>query len=118
MLSIYWLIYETSTVSLVFLRIFRLDLYTFLGNQNEIKSFFDRSSNLGLKIKNCVLYGPDRKDNCSEKIISVNSIHEAIDYVNKLVFKPWILLFTASDSDAEFSIKSFKSHVLKSQIQK
>lgn len=89
-----------------------------IGNQNEIKSFFDSSSNLGLKIKNCVLYGPDRKDNCSEKIISVNSIHEAIDYVNKLVFKPGILLFTASDSDAEFSIKSFKSHILKSQIQK
>ena len=65
-----------------------------------------------------MLYGPDRKDNCSEKIISVNSIHEAFDYVNKLVFKPGILLFTASDSDAEFSIKSFKSHVLKSQIQK
>lgn len=89
-----------------------------IGNQSEINSFFKHSSNLRLKIKNCVSYGPDRNDNCSEKIISVTSIYEAIDYVNKLVFRPGILLFTASDSDAEFSIKSFKSHVLKSQVQK
>ena len=89
-----------------------------IGNQNEINSFFSGSSNLELKIKNCVSYGPGRNDNCSEKIISVTSIYDAIDYVNKLVFRPGILLFTASDSDAEFSINSFKSHVLKSQVQK
>ena len=58
------------------------------------------------------------KDNCSDKIISVSSIVNALEFVDTLIFKPGILLLTASDADSEFSLKSFESHVLKSQIRK
>ncbi|MDG1735519.1 MAG: hypothetical protein P8H94_06705 [Crocinitomicaceae bacterium] len=89
-----------------------------LGNENEVESFLDFNPRVGSKIKSIVLYGADMKDNCSDKIISVSSIVNALEFVDTLIFKPGILLLTASDADSEFSLKSFESHVLKSQIRK
>lgn len=86
-----------------------------LGNENEIKGFLHKSYAVEDKINSCIVYGPC-SGNCSNKIISIQSIREAINHLNKLTFKPGILLFTASDSDSEFSLRFFEEFISNSHL--
>ncbi len=86
-----------------------------VGNENEIKGFLDKNYVVETKINRCIVYGLCI-DNCSNKIISVPSIREAINHLNKLTFKPGILLFTASDSDSEFSIRFFEKYISETHL--
>ena len=86
-----------------------------LGNENEIKGFLDKNYVVETKINRCIVYGLCI-DNCSNKIISVPSIREAINHLNKLTFKPGILLFTASDSDSEFSMRFFEKYISETHL--
>ena len=86
-----------------------------VGNENEIKGFLDKNYVVETKINRCIVYGLCI-DNCSNKIISVPSIREAINHLNKLTFKPGILLFTASDSDSEFSMRFFEKYISETHL--
>ena len=86
-----------------------------VGNENEIKGFLDKNYVVETKINRCIVYGLCI-DNCSNKIISVPSVREAINHLNKLTFKPGILLFTASDSDSEFSIRFFEKYISETHL--
>jgi len=89
-----------------------------LGNENEVELFLDFNPRVESKIKSIFLYGADMKDNCSDKIISISSIANTLEFVDTMIFKLGILLLTAFHTDSEFSLKSFESHVLKSLIRK
>ena len=86
-----------------------------VGNENEIKGFLDKNYAVETKINRCIVYGLC-SDNCSNKIISIPSIREAINHLNNLTFKPGILLFTASDSDSEFSMRFFEEYIFNSHL--
>ena len=86
-----------------------------LGNENEITGFLHKNYAVESKINSCIVYGLS-SDNCSNKIISIQSIREAINHLNKLTFKPGILLFTASDSDSEFSMRFFEEYISNSHL--
>ena len=86
-----------------------------VGNQNEIKGFLDKYRGEANKIQQCIVYGAC-SDNCSSKIISTPTIHEALKRLESTTFSPGILLFTASDADAEYSMRFFERHISNSHL--
>lgn len=86
-----------------------------IGNENEINGFFNTMRTAEMKVNSCVVYGGKINNNCSKKTTSISTLEEAIEYLDSLVFKPGILLFTSSDSDSDFSMKFFEKHVAKFQ---
>ena len=86
-----------------------------VGNENEIKGFLDEYPSEANKIQRCIVYGAC-SDNCSNKIISMPTIHEALNHLDSSTFKPGILLFTASDADGEYSMRFFERHISNSHL--
>ena len=81
-----------------------------VGNKNEIEGFLNKHHGAENKINRCIVYGAP-SDNCSNKIISASTIQEALNHLDNITFKPGILLFTASDSDSEYSMRFFEKHI-------
>lgn len=81
-----------------------------VGNKNEIEGFLNKHHGAENKINRCIVYGA-QSDNCSNKIISASTIQEALNHLDNITFKPGILLFTASDSDSEYSMRFFEKHI-------
>ena len=81
-----------------------------VGNKNEIEGFLNKHHGAENKINRCIVYGA-HSDNCSNKIISASTIQEALNHLDNITFKPGILLFTASDSDSEYSMRFFEKHI-------
>ena len=81
-----------------------------VGNKNEIEGFLNKHHGAENKINRCIVYGA-HSDNCSNKIISASTIQVALNHLDNITFKPGILLFTASDSDSEYSMRFFEKHI-------
>ena len=81
-----------------------------VGNKNEIEGFLNKHHGAENKINRCIVYGA-QSDNCSNKIISASTIQEALNHLDNITFKPGILLFTASDSDSEYSMRFFEKYI-------
>lgn len=86
-----------------------------VGNKNEIEGFLKKHHSSENKINRCIVYGA-HSDNCSNKIISASTIQEALNHLDNIIFKPGILLFTASDSDSEYSMRFFEKHISKTYL--
>ena len=86
-----------------------------VGNKNEIEGFLSKHHGAETKINTCIVYGA-HSDNCSNKIISASTIQEALNHLDHIIFKPGILLFTASDSDSEYSMRFFEKHISKTYL--